>query len=52
MLTKGNVDIGIDWQFGPNWPGQRCEAQGAWFRALGWWIHRERVLFELIKGTS
>ena len=27
MLTKGNVDIGIDWQFGPNWPGQRCEAQ-------------------------
>ena len=27
MLTKGNVDIGIDWQFGPNWPGQRCEAR-------------------------
>ena len=27
MLTKGNVKIGIDWRFGPNWPGQRCEAQ-------------------------
>ena len=27
MLTKANVKIGLNWRFGPNWPGQRCEAQ-------------------------
>jgi len=27
MLTKGNVKIGIDWRFGPNYPGPRCGAQ-------------------------
>ena len=27
MLTKGNVKIGIDWRFGPNYPGPRCEAR-------------------------
>ena len=27
MLTKGDVKIGLNWQFGPSWPGQRCEAQ-------------------------
>ena len=27
MLTKGNVKIGIDWRFGPDWPGQRCGAK-------------------------
>jgi hypothetical protein len=27
MLTKGNVSIGLNWRFGLNWPGQRCEAQ-------------------------
>jgi len=27
MLTKGNVKIGIDWRFGPDYPGPRCEAQ-------------------------
>ena len=27
MLTKGAVKIGLNWRFGPNWPGQRCEAQ-------------------------
>ena len=27
MLTKGNVKIGLNWRFGPNWPGQRCEAR-------------------------
>ncbi len=27
MLTKGTVSIGLNWRFGPNWPGQRCEAQ-------------------------
>ena len=27
MLTKGNVKIGLNWRFGPDWPGQRCEAQ-------------------------
>ena len=25
-LTKGNVTIGIQTRFGPNWPGQRCLA--------------------------
>ena len=24
MLTKDNVTIGIEWRFGPVWPGQRC----------------------------
>ncbi len=24
MLTKDNVTIGIEWRFGPDWPGQRC----------------------------
>ena len=27
MLTKGNVKIGIDWRFGPNYPGPRCCAR-------------------------
>lgn len=27
MLTKGNVNIGIEWRFGPDWPGQRCVAK-------------------------
>lgn len=27
MLTKGNVKIGIETRFGPNWPGVRCGAQ-------------------------
>jgi hypothetical protein len=27
MLTKGDVEIGLNWRFGPNWPGQRCEAR-------------------------
>ena len=27
MLTKGNVKIGLNWRFGPSWPGQRCEAR-------------------------
>ena len=27
MLTKGDVKIGLNWRFGPDWPGQRCEAQ-------------------------
>jgi hypothetical protein len=27
MLTKDNVTIGIDWRFGPDWPGQRY---GVW----------------------
>jgi hypothetical protein len=27
MLTKGAVKIGLNWRFGPNWPGQRCEAR-------------------------
>ena len=26
-MTKANLKLGIPWQFGPNWPGQRCEAQ-------------------------
>ena len=24
MLLKGNIKIGIEWRFGPDWPGQRC----------------------------
>ena len=27
MLTKNNVTIGIEWRFGPDWPGQRCGAK-------------------------
>ena len=27
MLTKVNVAIGIEWRFGPDWPGQRCGAK-------------------------
>jgi hypothetical protein len=27
MLTKANVKIGLNWRFGPDWPGQRCEAR-------------------------
>ena len=26
-LTKGNVNIGINTRFGPNWPGIRCLAK-------------------------
>ena len=26
-VTKVNLELGIPWQFGPNWPGQRCEAR-------------------------
>ena len=26
-LTKGNVTIGIETRFGPNWPGKRCLAK-------------------------
>jgi len=26
-VTKANLKLGIPWQFGPNWPGQRCEAR-------------------------
>ena len=27
MLTKANVKIGLNWRFGPDWPGQRCGAR-------------------------
>ena len=27
MLTKDNMTIGIEWRFGPDWPGQRCGAK-------------------------
>lgn len=27
MLTKGNVSIGLETRFGPNWPGKRCGAR-------------------------
>jgi hypothetical protein len=27
MLTKGNVSIGIETRFGPDWPGIRCGAR-------------------------
>ena len=27
MLIKDNVTIGIEWRFGPDWPGQRCGAK-------------------------
>ena len=26
-VTNTNLEKGIPWQFGPNWPGQRCEAR-------------------------
>jgi len=27
MITKGNVTIGLETRFGPDWPGQRCGAK-------------------------
>jgi len=27
MITKGNVTIGLETRFGPNWPGVRCGAK-------------------------
>ena len=27
MLIKNNVTIGIEWRFGPDWPGLRCGAK-------------------------
>ena len=27
MIAKGDVRIGLQWRFGPNWPGQRCGAK-------------------------
>ena len=27
MFVKGNVDIGVETRFGPNWPGKRCLAK-------------------------
>ena len=27
MPIKDNVNIGIEWRFGPDWPGQRCGAK-------------------------
>ncbi|MEC7092509.1 MAG: HGGxSTG domain-containing protein, partial [Pseudomonadota bacterium] len=27
MLTKDNMTIGIEWRFGPDWPGRRCGAK-------------------------
>ena len=27
MLIKDNVTIGIEWRFGPDWPGRRCGAR-------------------------
>ena len=27
MLTKGNVTIGLETRFGPDWPGVRCGAR-------------------------
>jgi hypothetical protein len=27
MLIKDNVTIGVEWRFGPDWPGQRCGAK-------------------------
>ena len=27
MIAKDNVDIGVEWRFGPDWPGQRCGAK-------------------------
>ena len=27
MLIKDNVTIGVEWRFGPDWPGQRCGAR-------------------------
>ena len=27
MIAKGDVRIGLEWRFGPDWPGQRCAAK-------------------------
>ena len=27
MIAKGDVRIGLEWRFGPDWPGQRCGAK-------------------------
>ena len=29
MIAKGNVKIGLETRFGPNWPGVRCGARTA-----------------------
>ena len=29
MIAKGNVTIGLETRFGPNWPGVRCGARTA-----------------------
>ena len=26
-MTKSNLEKGIPWRFGPNWPGKRCLAK-------------------------
>ena len=26
-MRKANLEKGIPWRFGPDWPGQRCEAK-------------------------
>ena len=26
-MTKNNLEKGIPWRFGPDWPGQRCRAK-------------------------
>ena len=27
MIAKGDVRIGLEWRFGPDWPGKRCGAK-------------------------
>jgi len=27
MIAKGDVRIGFEWRFGPDWPGERCGAK-------------------------
>ena len=27
MLIKNNVTTGLEWRFGPDWPGRRCHAK-------------------------
>ena len=27
MIAKDKVTVGIEWRFGPDWPGQRCGAK-------------------------
>ncbi len=52
MLTKDNVTIGIEWRFGPDWPGQRCGAKTRRGTACLRPAHNDNGRFRLHGGAS